>query len=93
MENGSSKFRRPTKSYHKIYGSKENDSEIDFEEEPRTALMASKTTKKPIKSDDNYLLPKQLKRKRRVLRLEQKEIEMIKSHWKNKENVKLQQMN
>jgi hypothetical protein len=33
----------------KIYGSKENDSEIDFEEEPRTALMASKTTKKPIK--------------------------------------------
>jgi hypothetical protein len=32
MENGSSKFRRPTKSYHKIYGSKENDSEIDFEE-------------------------------------------------------------
>jgi hypothetical protein len=23
----------------KIYGSKENDSEIDFEEEPRTALM------------------------------------------------------
>jgi hypothetical protein len=23
------------KSYHKIYGSKENDSEIDFEEEPR----------------------------------------------------------
>jgi hypothetical protein len=25
----------------KIYGSKENDSEIDFEEEPRTALMAS----------------------------------------------------
>jgi hypothetical protein len=33
----------------KIYGSKENDSEIDFEEEPRTALMASQTTKKPIK--------------------------------------------
>jgi hypothetical protein len=40
MENGSSKFRNQQKSY-KIYGSKENDSEIDFEEEPRTALMAS----------------------------------------------------
>jgi hypothetical protein len=41
MENGSPKFRRPTK-ITKIYGSKENDSEIDFEEEPRTALMATK---------------------------------------------------
>jgi hypothetical protein len=59
MENGSSKVQEPTKSYYKIYGSKENDSEIDFEEEPRTALMASKTTKKPIRENDNYLLPKQ----------------------------------
>jgi hypothetical protein len=50
------------KSYHKIYGSKENDSEIDFEEEDR---WRAKTTKKPIKSDDNYLLPKQLKRKKK----------------------------
>jgi hypothetical protein len=49
--NGKWKFQSSgdqQKSYHKIYGSKENDSEIDFEE-PRTALMASQTTKKPIK--------------------------------------------
>jgi hypothetical protein len=65
MENGSSKFRRPTKSYHKKYGSKENDSEIDFEEEPRTALMASQNNEETYQeSDDNYLLPKQLKRKK-----------------------------
>jgi hypothetical protein len=60
------KFRRPTKSYHKIYGSKENDSEIDFEEEPRTALMASQNNEETYQeSDDNYLLPKQLKRKKK----------------------------
>jgi hypothetical protein len=66
MENGSSKVQETNKiSYKKIYGSKENDSEIDFEEEPRTALMASQTTKKPKENDDNYLLPKQLKRKKK----------------------------
>jgi hypothetical protein len=43
------KFRNQQNLITKIYGSKENDSEIDFEEEPRTALMASKTTKKPIR--------------------------------------------
>jgi hypothetical protein len=41
----------------KIYGSKENDSEIDFEEEPRTALMASQNNEETYQeSDDNYLL-------------------------------------
>jgi hypothetical protein len=35
----SSKFRNQQNLITKIYGSKENDSEIDFEEEPRTALM------------------------------------------------------
>jgi hypothetical protein len=50
----------------KIYGSKENDSEIDFEEEPRTALMASQNNEETYQeSDDNYLLPKQLKRKKK----------------------------
>jgi hypothetical protein len=49
----------------KIYGSKENDSEIDFEEE-RTALMASQNNEETYQeSDDNYLLPKQLKRKKK----------------------------
>jgi hypothetical protein len=47
MENGSSKFRNQQNLITKIYGSKENDSEIDFEEEPRTALMASQNNEKP----------------------------------------------
>jgi hypothetical protein len=49
----------------KIYGSKENDSEIDFEEEPRTALMASQNNEETYQESDNYLLPKQLKRKKK----------------------------
>jgi hypothetical protein len=49
----------------KIYGSKENDSEIDFEEEPRTALMSQNNEETYQESDDNYLLPKQLKRKKK----------------------------
>jgi hypothetical protein len=60
------KFRRQQNLITKIYGSKENDSEIDFEEEPRTALMASQNNEETYQeSDDNYLLPKQLKRKKK----------------------------
>jgi hypothetical protein len=67
MENGSSKVQETNKILsQKIYGSKENDSEIDFEEEPRTALMASQNNEETYQeSDDNYLLPKQLKRKKK----------------------------
>jgi hypothetical protein len=36
----------------KIYGSKENDSEIDFEEEPRTALMASQNNEETYQEND-----------------------------------------
>jgi hypothetical protein len=46
------------KIYYKIYGSKENDSEIDFEEEPRTALMASQNNEETYQESDDYLLPK-----------------------------------
>jgi hypothetical protein len=49
MENGSSKVQEPTKSYYKKYMGLKKMIAIDFEEEPRTALMASQTTKKPIK--------------------------------------------
>jgi hypothetical protein len=77
MENGSSKFRKPTKSYYKIYGSKEHDSEIDFEE-AKDGFDVSKTTKKPIKRDDDNYLLKTVEEEEEVLRLEQKEIEMIK---------------
>ena len=63
----------------KIYGSKETDSEIDFEEEPRAALISSQNNE-----DDDYLFAETVEEEE-TLRLEQKEIEMIKkSLEKNK---------
>ncbi|MFT7334808.1 MAG: transcriptional regulator with PAS, ATPase and Fis domain [Porticoccaceae bacterium] len=87
MENGSSKVQETNKNLiTKIYGSKENDSEIDFEEEPRTALLASQNKVEPYQeNDDNYLFAETVEEEEEVLRLEQKEIEMIKkSLEKNK---------
>ncbi|PKH66251.1 sigma-54-dependent Fis family transcriptional regulator [Flavobacterium sp. ALD4] len=87
MENGSSKVQETNKNLiTKIYGSKENDSEIDFEEEPRTALIASQSNEESYQeNDDNYLFAETVEEEEEVLRLEQKEIEMIKkSLEKNK---------
>jgi transcriptional regulator with PAS, ATPase and Fis domain len=87
MENGSSKVQETNKNLiTKIYGSKENDSEIDFEEEPRTALLSSQNKVEPYQeNDDNYLFAETVEEEEEVLRLEQKEIEMIKkSLEKNK---------
>jgi transcriptional regulator with PAS, ATPase and Fis domain len=87
MENGSSKVQETNKNLiTKIYGSKENDSEIDFEEEPRTALIANQNNQENYhESDDNYLFAEAVEEEEEVLRLEQKEIEMIKkSLEKNK---------
>ncbi|MFH6995915.1 sigma-54 interaction domain-containing protein [Flavobacterium sp. FlaQc-48] len=69
----------------KIYGSQENDSEIDFEEEPGTAVMTPATREDNYQmQDDNYLFAETIEEEE-VLRLEQKEIEMIKkSLEKNK---------
>ncbi len=69
----------------KIYGSQENDSEIDFEEEPRTAVMTPAVREESYQiPDDNYLFAETIEEEE-VLRLEQKEIEMIKkSLEKNK---------
>ena len=69
----------------KIYGSKENDSEIDFEEEPRGALITSENNQDLYQeNDDNYLFAETIEEEE-TLRLEQKEIEMIKkSLEKNK---------
>ena len=69
----------------KIYGSKENDSEIDFEEEPRASLIASQNNDDLYQEhDDNYLFAETIEEEE-TLRLEQKEIEMIKkSLEKNK---------
>jgi transcriptional regulator with PAS, ATPase and Fis domain len=88
MESGSSKVQETNKNLiTKIYGSKENDSEIDFEEEPRTALLSSQNKEEQYQeNDDNYLFAETVEEEEEeVLRLEQKEIEMIKkSLEKNK---------
>lgn len=67
----------------KIYGSKE-DSEIEFEEQPVTAVVTPTHTENYSNPDDNYLFAETIEEEE-VLRLEQKEIEMIKkSLEKNK---------
>ena len=57
IQNGSSKVQETNQHLiKKIYGSKENDSEIDFEEEPRASLIASQNTDDLYQEhDDNYL--------------------------------------
>ncbi|MBG6060554.1 transcriptional regulator with PAS, ATPase and Fis domain [Flavobacterium sp. CG_9.1] len=86
IQNGSLKVQETNQNLiKKIYGSKENDSEIDFEEEPRSALIASQNTEDAYQeNDDNYLFAETIEEEE-TLRLEQKEIEMIKkSLEKNK---------
>ena len=87
MQSGSSKVQETNQNLiKKIYGSQENDSEIDFEEEPRTALMATQNKEENYQeNDDNYLFAETIEEEEEILRLEQKEIEMIKkSLEKNK---------
>ncbi|TDO77788.1 sigma-54 interaction domain-containing protein [Flavobacterium sp. P3160] len=86
MKNGSSKVQDINPNLiQKIYGSQENDSEIDFEEEPRTAVITPATREDNYQiQDDNYLFAETIEEEE-ILRLEQKEIEMIKkSLEKNK---------
>lgn len=87
MQNGSTKVQENNKSLiTKIYGSKEEDSEIDFEEEPRTSFISNPNTEEDFEEQDNsnYLLAETIEEEE-ILRLEQKEIEMIKkSLEKNK---------
>ena len=67
----------------KIYGSKE-DSEIEFEEQPLTTVVTPTHTDSYKEPEDNYLFAETIEEEE-VLRLEQKEIEMIKkSLEKNK---------
>jgi transcriptional regulator with PAS, ATPase and Fis domain len=86
IQNGSANVQEANKHLiKKIYGSPENDSEIDFEEEPRTAVMTPAAREDNYQiQDDNYLFAETIEEEE-VLRLEQKEIEMIKkSLEKNK---------
>ena len=87
IQNGSSKVQETNQNLiKKIYGAKENDSEIDFEEEPRSSLISTKQNneKQYLEHEDNYLFAETVEEEE-TLRLEQKEIEMIKkSLEKNK---------
>jgi transcriptional regulator with PAS, ATPase and Fis domain len=88
MQNGSSKVQETNQNLiKKIYGSKEGDSEIEFEEEPRATLIASPQNSQGDyqDQDDNFLFAETVEEEEETLRLEQKEIEMIKkSLEKNK---------
>ncbi|MBB4800023.1 transcriptional regulator with PAS, ATPase and Fis domain [Flavobacterium nitrogenifigens] len=86
MKNGTSKVQDINPNLiQKIYGNQQNDSEIDFEEEPRTAVMTPSVREENYQMpEDNYLFAETIEEEE-ILRLEQKEIEMIKkSLEKNK---------
>jgi transcriptional regulator with PAS, ATPase and Fis domain len=86
MKNGASKAKDINPNLiQKIYGSNETDSEIDFEEEPRNAVMTTQNNSESYdEQEDNYLFAETIEEEE-ILKLEQKEIEMIKkSLEKNK---------
>ena len=62
----------------KIYGSKEKESEISFEEEPRAAILSNQNEDDDFEDDDeNYLFAETVEEED-SLRLDAKEIELIK---------------
>jgi len=80
MQNGSSKVQETNKNLiQKIYGQKE-DTEIDFEE-PRTDVISSQNLSQQVEFDDdddqNYLFAETVEEEE-TLRLDAKEIELIK---------------
>nr|WP_314838873.1 sigma 54-interacting transcriptional regulator [uncultured Flavobacterium sp.] len=86
IQNGSSKVQETNQSLiKKIYGSNENENEIDFEESPRTNQITTLNNESLYQEpEDNYLFAETIEEEE-TLRLEQKEIEMIKkSLEKNK---------
>ena len=85
MKNGSAKTQEiNTNLIQKIYGSKESESEISFEEEPRNNVFAPMISNNNTKNEDdflendNYLFAETVEEVEEILRLEKKEIEMIK---------------
>ena len=87
MKNGSSKVQETNQNLiKKIYGSQENDNEIHFEETPRAAILdVPKDEEIYDDEEDNYLFAETIEAEEEILKLEQKEIEMIKrSLEKNK---------
>ncbi len=86
MQNGGAKVQEKNSHLiNKIYGSNEEDSEIDFEEEPRTNVISTQNKENSYQEqDDNYQFAETVEEEE-ILKLEQREIEMIKkSLEKNK---------
>ena len=85
MKNGSSKVQETNQNLiKKIYGSQENENEIHFEETPRAAIL--NTPKEEIEEyddeEDHYLFAETIEAEEEILKLEKKEIEMIKKKIK-----------
>ena len=86
MQNGGAKVQETNSNLiKKIYGATEDDSEIDFEEEPRTGLITAQNSENNYQQqEDNYQFAETIEEEE-ILKLEQREIEMIKkSLEKNK---------
>ena len=65
----------------KVYGAKENESEISFEETPRVNVIPTQTQahqEEFEEDDDHNYLDAETVEEEEVLKLEQKEIELIK---------------
>ena len=79
MQNGVTKVQETNSNLiKKIYGSNEDDSEIDFEEEPRTGVITTQNIENNYQEqDDNYQFAETVEEEE-ILKLEQREIEMIK---------------
>ncbi len=91
MQNGASNVKETNSNLiKKIYGNNEAESEIYFEEESNTAVITSESKSNDYQiPEENYQFTENIEEEE-VLRLEQKEIEMIKkSLEKNKGKRKL----
>lgn len=89
MKNGASKVQETSPGLiQKIYGSHQNDSEIDFEEQSELSVIPVKQKNNApeiIENEDDYSFAETIEEEEETLKLEQKEIEMIKkSLEKNK---------
>ncbi len=91
MQNGVTKVQETNSNLiKKIYGSNADDSEIDFEEEPRADVITTQIDENNYQDqEDNFQFAESVEEEE-VLKLEQKEVEMIKkSLEKNKGKRKI----
>jgi transcriptional regulator with PAS, ATPase and Fis domain len=86
MKNGSGKMQDINPNLiQKIYGSNGDESEISFEETPRTSVMTKPNNPTVFVDNDEQFQFAETVEEEEVLKLEQKEIELIKkSLEKNK---------